>query len=268
MNIKTDKLYLDYPKSLNFKNAKVSPAQNWFFILTTGRTGSTILTKILNLHKDIYCGNEQNSLHLFSTILQSEVYIYQKPRLRYTYKNQKALNISGLRKLMEVWKETQTNKKIFGDKDWLYGEEYSGLIDKVFPKNKKILTTRNILDQLSSLYSQPWYKKLPKNKADRYKHIKDNIAERIDYNQKWSKRSDLVVPFENFADKNRTKETILGVLDMLGADKKGYPINQAIKMCTHKSSLNRWRNDEIIHTFLNELKARDSKLYRSLMKTI
>jgi len=267
MITKASKFYFEYPKNIYFKNSQVLSAPNWFFILTTGRTGSTVLTKILNLHKDIYCANEQNALHLFSTILQSKIYVHQKPRLRYTYQNQKELNIADLRKLMEAWKDTQTTKKLFGDKDWLYGEEYSKLIDQVFPQNKKILTTRNILDQLSSLYSQDWYKKIPIHKFDKYKHILNDVKERIVYNKKWSKEADITIPFENFAIDGLAKQEIFKILDIFEVSKDKFPINKAMELCDHRNSICRWKTDKIIIDFLKQLKIEDKNLFNILTES-
>ena len=51
---------------------KPPKAGDWFFLVNFPRTGSTVATHILNSHRDVYCGNEHQTLPLLMTILGFE----------------------------------------------------------------------------------------------------------------------------------------------------------------------------------------------------
>lgn len=256
----------EYPDNLEYGGSLPSKGKNWFFILTTARTGSTILTKILNLHEEVYCGNEENVLHLLSVIYKSKKIFYKgrKPRLRYYPQTSKQLSLKGLRTMMEAWRKTQSSARFFGDKDWLYGEEYSDLVDKVFPENRKILTVRNLLDQLSSLYKQKWHDGLPSNKDQQYLQILKDIEYRMTYNAKWRREADLVIKFEDFGNTEKIRDTLYRTFDLLGADRKRVDIEKAVSLCRHKQSIDRWKKDKLIMNFIGRLEKENNELAKKL----
>lgn len=264
------KIVWDYPSDLDYGGDRTPPeAKDWFFVLTTGRTGSTVFTEILNLHKDIYCGNEQNVFHLLSVVFKSGR-IYAKdptgklPSLRYISQHHRTLDTLGLRALMEAWRGTQSGAKMFGDKDWLYGEDYAVLCEKVFPRHKKILSVRGILDQLSSLYSQGWYRGFPSQASSRRAHILKDVKCRIEYNSKWEREADLVVRFEDFSSQNGVLETLSSVFKVLGIDFGSFNMAKALSLCRHMQSLGRWKKDPVLLDFIKWLKTRDVSLASKL----
>jgi len=266
----SNELKWDYPKKLNFDKVFTPKANDWFFILTTGRTGSTILTKMLNLHQDVHCANEQNIPHLFSVLFNSERIYYDNsekdfPKLRFKRRNYIPLDTIGLRILLNAWRNTQTSKKVFGDKDRLYGEKvYSEIIDSVLPGHKIILSTRNILDQLSSLYQQEWYTKLPVDSDKIFKHILADVKYRLAYNKKWLKKADITIRFEDFIDDNAIEEKLLSIFKILNLETDKKCIKSMIDLSTHKSSFGRWKNDALMSRFIHDLEKEDPHLANKL----
>jgi hypothetical protein len=70
----------------------VTKAGDWFFLVNFPRTGSTVATHILNSHRDVYCGNEHQTLPLLMTILGSK--LFMSPELWFAVRYTKQLNIT------------------------------------------------------------------------------------------------------------------------------------------------------------------------------
>ena len=154
--------------------------ENWIFIIGTSSTGTTVLTEILNRHPDICILNEGWLLGYIQLMFFEEINLRQitsetdcfnkniicKIKNRSLHKqliqnyqiSKNEIPYVFIRKILEGLRSAiAPNKMFFGDKYGIY-RNYLKEINYIFPDCKLLLTTRNLWDQVASLYDSDWYK--------------------------------------------------------------------------------------------------------------
>lgn len=262
-NNKTD-LYWVKPNNLYVLDPGELPesAKDWFFVIYTSRTGSTVLTELLNFHDDILCTSENNILTNFNAMLRSNFIYTPDCRINWRTKEPHVINAKDYREIMETWRtiklrHSKPGAKIFGDKSWIYTDKYESgscleMCKNIFPECKWVMTYReNILDQISSLINQRWYK-LQKDKDGALNQIYDEVIYTLETNDYIKENATVGVKFENMVTIDGFEEEMIPVLEYLEADPKKYPWVKAFSRCNHKYSIGRWQKDPLMIDFVKK----------------
>ncbi|MBA6295150.1 sulfotransferase [Colwellia sp. MB02u-9] len=125
-----------YSKNLN------EDGKNVFFVLGTGRSGSTTIAKALSKHNNIACFHEPKLqlIRISTKLLHGEI--------------SQAEAAEELRKL--YIKDTKTSSLIYGESDQKLSN-LIGLIHKIMPKAKFIWLIREPVKTVNSTYSRGWF---------------------------------------------------------------------------------------------------------------
>ena len=237
-------------------------AENWFFIVYTSRTGSTVLTDLLSFHDDILCTSENNVLTNFNAVLRSNFIYTPDCRINWRTKKPHRMTAQDYRELMETWRRIKIRHdkpqaKIFGDKSWIYEDRFGNsscleMSKKIFPGSRWIMTYReNILDQISSLLNQRWYS-IPENEDELMDQIYNEVTYTLETNDFIRQHAPVGVKFENMVSMDGFVQEMTPVLEYLGADHLKYPWVKAFRICHHDKSVGRWQSDPIIKRLLDK----------------
>lgn len=243
------------------------PAPDWYFVVNHPRTGSTVVTRLLNAHPDIYCGMEHQVLPLFMTLLGS--HFFMPPKLWHAARYLKRIEITptNIRRLMDAWRGCVSDRPIFGDKGEMYFDHFGDACAKVFPGCRTVLTVRNLLDTLASYTRQFWTAylyDLHSDEASFHHHLRQRAYQILDRNRFWRPRSATIV-FEEMTHRDSFVETFRHVFEHLGADPGRFDWDAGFAECAHAKAIGRWRQDPKITAFLDSLKATDSTLHQLLL---
>jgi hypothetical protein len=241
---------------------KPPKAGDWFFLVNFPRTGSTVATHILNSHRDVYCGNEHQTLPLLMTILGSK--LFMSPELWFAVRYTKQLNITprNMRHLLEGWRKCISDKPIFGDKGEMYFSRFGAACAAVFPECKFILTVRNPLDTISSYLKQDWsaYLLMGPTKEHFFRNVQNLVREMLEGNAFWRDRAE-VIEFEQLASRDGFTETFERVFHHLGVDPGLFNRDAGWTLCRHAAAIGRGKQDPVINEFLTWLAAEDNPTY-------
>ena len=242
-----------------------APGADWFFMVSFQRTGSTAAALVLNLHPDIYCGQEHLVLPLFMTLLHSK--LLMSPDLWFSVRYSKKIPATAVnaRALMDAWRSCVSDKRIFGDKGEMYHQHFGGACGAVFPGCKFVLTVRHPLDTLSSYIQQPWaaYMRGGDNRDNFLESLRLRAREMLTGNAAWQHRAE-VITFEELGSEAGFQETFSRVFAYLGADPDGYNWDAGWRLCRHRFTVGRWKHDPEMLEFMNWLEARDEPLHHAL----
>jgi len=242
-------------------DSRPSHGPSWFFIVNFPRTGSSIVGSLLNRHPDVYCGDEENVLPLFMTLLGSE--LFMSPSLSSAVRYKKAIDITprNMRHLLEAWRSCRSSKTIFGDKSEMYYHAFGPACEAVFPGCKFVLTVRNVLDTLSSYIRQPWAAylyHLPTQNAF-FERLRAMAEDMLGKNAYWHAKA-ATVEFERLTSRDGFESTFAGVFEHLGVEAEAFDWNGGWTLCEHDRAVGRWRTDDDIGAFLEWFKGVDPAL--------
>jgi len=241
-----------------------APGGDWFFMVSFPRTGSTVASLILNLHPDIYCGQEQMVLPLFMTVLHSRLLLAPDMWYSVRYSKQIPVTAANVRALMDAWRGCVSAKRIFGDKGVMYHQHFGAACSAVFPGCKLVLTVRHPLDTLSSYIQQPWAAFMRNDPQRTFvEHIRSRAYELLTGNTTWREQAE-VIDFEQLGSEAGFRSTFSRIFAHLGADANGYEWDSAWALCRHRFTSGRWQYDTEILAFMDWLEHRDRKLHRLL----
>ncbi len=163
------------------------PKNHPIFIVGTGRSGTTILGKILSVHKQVAFLNEPKALWFFANKEDDLIGSYSKSKGRYHF-NENDYSIEVKRKIDRIYRSylLLTFSSFIVDKypEQLFRYHY---IKKIYPKAKFIFLIRNGADVVSSI--SIWSKKYPKTKDEswwglnekKWIHLCEQIVKKDDY---------------------------------------------------------------------------------------
>lgn len=242
-----------------------SSGEDWFFMVSFQRTGSTAAALVLNLHPEIYCGQEHLVLPLFMTVLHSKLLI--SPDLWFSVRYSKKIPATAVnvRALMDAWRSCVSDKRIFGDKGEMYHQHFGGACGAVFPGCKFVLTVRHPLDTLSSYIQQPWaaYMRDGGNRDTFLENLRLRAREMLTRNATWRGRAE-VIEFEELGSEAGFHATFSRVFAYLGADPEAYNWATGWRLCRHRFTVGRWKHDPDMLEFMSWLEARDEPLHHAL----
>jgi hypothetical protein len=242
-----------------------APGEDWFFMVSFPRTGSTIAAFILNRHTDVYCGQEHFVLPLFMTLLHSKLLIAPDFWFSVRYSKKVPATAANVRALMDGWRKCVSEKPIFGDKGDLYHQHFGAACSGVFPGCKFVLTVRNPLDTLSSYTKQPWagYMRSDGDRDSFFERMRQRAGEMLEGNMAWRERAE-VIEFEQLDTEAAFRSTFSRVFSYIGADPDVYDWKGGWALCKHRLAFGRWTRDPEVLEFMDWLQARDPELHGRL----
>jgi len=127
---------------LEFQNAR-DLGERMFFVVSTGRSGSTTIARVLNENESCSCQHEPR---------------YQMIRISSDFLHGKITESDALNELSDNFIECSKyhDRITFGESDQKYGNLIS-LIHKVLPKAKFIWLLRDARDVVASTYGRGWF---------------------------------------------------------------------------------------------------------------
>jgi hypothetical protein len=242
-----------------------SPGEDWFFMVSFQRTGSTAAALVLSLHPDVYCGQEHLVLPLFMTLLHSKLLISPDLWFSVRYSKKIPATAANVRALMDAWRTCVSGKRIFGDKVEMYHQHFGGACGAVFPGCKFVLTVRHPLDTLSSYIQQPWaaYMRDGGKRETFLENLRLRAREMLIGNGAWRERAE-VIEFEQLGSQETFRATFSRVFSYLGADPAGYDWDAGWRLCRHRFTVGRWKHDTEMTEFMDWLEHRDEALCHAL----
>lgn len=118
------------------------------FSINAGRSGSSYLSRVLNLHPDVDAGHERKPVMATSVLRQAK-----QQGLEATYQARKALKIPAIRRVMA------TNPgKVYAETSHLFAKTFSHLVMQAFPECRidVIVLWRDFMDIACSFYVHGW----------------------------------------------------------------------------------------------------------------
>ena len=118
------------------------------FSINAGRSGSTYLSRVLNLHPEVDAGHERPPVMATSVLRQAK-----QQGLEATYEMRKALKIPAIRALLG-------GKKVYAETSHLFAKTFSHLVMQAFPECRidVIVLWRDFMDIACSFYVHDWGK--------------------------------------------------------------------------------------------------------------
>jgi len=244
------------------------PAEDWFFLLCLGHSGSCVLSEMLSLHPEVYCANEDQTIlallgllttrtvmSLGSTALHWQSGLWSGRDKPFTCET-RVVTAPFLRDLAEVWREHYGRGKAFcGDKHTWYLRHRAEL-RRIFPGCKLLYTVRHPLDQLSGLMSDEWVGN--RAIADDPKGAWGQIGCYVRmYREVVCEPDVFIVPYEAFAEPATLAETMCGCYRRVGASPDDVSEEQLAGFASRKS-VERWRLDSSVLALLDQW--RESRL--------
>lgn len=147
------------------------PKNHPIFIVGTGRSGTTILGKILSMHKQVAFLNEPKALWFFTNKEDDLIGSYSDRKGRY-YFNENDFSVEAKKKMDRIYRSylllTFSNFIVDKYPEQLFRYHY---IKKIYPNAKFIFLVRNGEDVVSSISF--WSKKYPKSKNESWWGLND-----------------------------------------------------------------------------------------------
>lgn len=237
------------------------PAENWFFVLSVGHSGSCVLSEMLSLHPAVHCANEDKTVYNLMAMFCTKAIITHKMsllswqngawsgRVKPFASETRLVTAPFVRDACEAWrKHYGRGKAIVGDKYvgymWIEGK-----LAAVFPWAKYIYCVRNPLDQLSGLLNDEW----PGNRA----LLEDPEAcwGQVETYLQWQRQyrsipTVLVVPYERFAAEDTLLREMDRVFGFLGADSEP-TLADGLRPSAYAGSIGRWQRDPAIRDMVD-----------------
>lgn len=220
----------------------------WLFVIGLGRTGTTVTTRILNEHPDVYCADEDGLVLSLLGLLSSQlIYLDNSNVIHYHNYNKRPLTGAEVRRFIDPWRELWApGARYCGDKLMGYAR-HRRVVRQAFPGCRFIHTSRHPLDQLSSLIDLP-----PGHSSVRYAHgpvpLWGIVATNLALMDAVSREEDVfTVEFEALFDPESLHAEAQGLFSWLGLEapdgliKYVRPPNRVV---------GRWRNDYRIERLL------------------
>lgn len=234
-----------------------SDGSDWFFIVNFPRSGGAVAAELLNAHPDIYCGNEQQILPFFMTILGSELFFAPQRWQSVRYSKQIDITALNMRHLLDGWRKCLSAKPIFGDKGEMYYRNFGPACEAAFPGCKFVLTVRHPLDTLASVINQSWgaYLLMDGIGLPFFLTLRQKALEMLALNARWRERA-VVIEFDRLRTQEEFANGYRRVFSHLGADPDRYDWEAAWKSW-HPAAPGRWHDDERLTAFVSWLGTED-----------
>ncbi len=252
----------------NFSADKVVPnANNWFFIISSTRTGGTYTYRLLNSHPEIYCTFENETHAYFTMMFKFNRFLLKGPMVNVL--NDKSLNVDFLmiRNLMEAYRTAnQKNTKFFGDKTisaFFYPKLTENLL-KIFPGAFFYLSSRPLLDWISSVLTMPFcqmYIDFNKDKEQIYENITELIKTNIKNTQQYKSLGIHEIKFEDHYEYDSWEKIYSSIFNNFGLSLNDIDKNKFWENSNHKKVQNRWKSDPIVLEYMEWCKIRYSGIY-------
>lgn len=131
-------------------------ASDWAWICGLGRSGTTLMSKMMSASPDVYIGNETQVIPSIIGMLLSEYYYEPNDgTICYTFCNNDGWTGAGIRAFADAWRKARCGSaKIVGDKAVVYWSK-RWMWRQIFPNSSFIYTFRHPLDNVVSLLNMP-----------------------------------------------------------------------------------------------------------------
>jgi len=246
----------------------IPDATNWCLVVGGARTGSSCFCELISKHPDAVILNEGWLWGICDALLYNICQI-DKPlttrimpgRILHSLEEAQTsgeFGINGMwkgsffRRLLELFRPPGLN--IFGDKRHAYLLPHNQVIFSILPKCKVVVTTRNLLDRVSSFINWDWWAEEQNgNLSPQEKAIK--AMREIKYQDERIRQLALTrgnnihyVSFENMAtDPVREWNKVLDYLEL----SRDFP-KEVLCKTKYKNVCGRWKRDRVIMELVNE----------------
>lgn len=252
----------------NFSPNKVVPdAKDWFFIISSTRTGGTYTHRLLNSHPEIYCTFENETHAYFTMMFKFNRFLLKGPMVNVL--NDKSLDVDFLmiRNLMEAYRSAnQKNVKFFGDKTisaFFYPKLAENLL-KIFPGAFFYLSSRPLLDWISSVMTMHFsqmYIDFNQDKEKVYENITELIKTNIANTQKYINLGIPQIKFEDHYEYDSWSKIYSNIFRNFGLSLDDIDKEKFWENSNHKKVQNRWKSDSIVLEYLEWCKSRYSGIH-------
>lgn len=244
------------------------PGRWAFFVGANPRTGSRLLAMLLSRHKAICCTHEHFPLPKIVLAMTAEVVgVFDLIGSIAEGVSMRAETVSSM---LGAWRNGEASKPILGDIGSYYLETtphgragiWGRLIDICLPDSTRLLSVRCVLDAASSWTSQPWYY-----------HGKDTspaifyVANSYVTNTLSARRGHIPIDRDELMDRDRFEDTLRSAFGNIGADPDDYDYDAAFRSLRpdeFRSSIGRWRGDDLIKMAVDEIAEREPSLGRAI----
>lgn len=238
------------------------PARDRFFVIGTGRTGTTVFGKMMSQHPDCWCGNECDVVSslinlLTTTCVQSltipgcfGIRVDRREDRNWPEGEEAAWRTSEIREMCEVWCRMEGRRhgaSVIGDKGSVY-LGIRGMIRRIFPGCTFFMTTRNPLDQMSSYMDQPWNVTIRDDGSEEsLRKVHGWLLYRLKMDEVGLEDDVHLVSFEDFGHIDTLRATMESCWERLGLLAPDVDLSGFVR----PEPIGRWRSDERVHRILS-----------------